>query len=320
MLLAGEEGFLVERALGWVRRRYETADPPIVWRTLWGDGDASELGAAVAGLTAPPLFGGVPGLTLRRAEALPPTVEEQILTALPALDPRRGVMVLVARSIEIRRRLPAALAGRGAVFEFPRLTDERSARAWVERLARERGVTVSSDAVGALLERAGTDLAVLGGELEKAACYSDPRPHVDVEAVEAVAAATRPAVVDALSERIAQGDTAGACRVLRRLLADGEPAIKITAFLAAALRRRLHVAELRASGLGEDAVASRLGLPGWLVRRQRTQTPSDELEKGLRLLHALDAALKHSRPEAPSFEAVVLRLVETTRTRRMRGD
>lgn len=318
-MLVGEETFLVERALDCVRRRHERREAPIVWRTLWADGDASELRDAMAALTAPALFGSVSGLTIRRADALSPTVEEQILGLLPALDPRHAVLVLVAGTIDTRRRLPAALATGAAVFEFPRLPDERSVRGWVERLAHERGVAISPAAVALLLERAGTDLGILAEEIEKAACYASPTLRIDVDTVAAVASATRPEAVDALADRIARGDPAGACRVLRRLLADGEPAVKIAAFLAATLRRRLQVAELRETGATEDLVAARLGIPAWLVRRQGPQVPSALLESGLRILHALDATLKVSRPDAPWLEAVVLRLAGLTATSGRRG-
>src|SRR5439155_17116641 len=56
-LLFGGETFLVERALGVLRRRLLPEGRPGTWRSLWAGEDA-HLGEALAALRSPPLFGG----------------------------------------------------------------------------------------------------------------------------------------------------------------------------------------------------------------------------------------------------------------------
>src|SRR5262249_18523259 len=146
--------------------------------------------------------------------------------------------------------------------------DARAAGTWVARLARERGRTIVPSAIDALIERVGVDLARLDDEVEKLALQVGPQQAIEPRHVQELVAATRAQAIEELAGRRGQRDAAGAVRALRGLLAAGEPPIRIVAFLAANLRRALHVAELRAEGLRDEEVAARLGMPPWLVGRQ----------------------------------------------------
>jgi DNA polymerase III delta subunit len=97
-------------------------------------------------------------------------------------------------------------------------------------------------------------------------------------------------------------------RVLRALLSDGEAPLRIVGFVAANLRRRLHVSELREQGLSDDAIGARLGMPPWLVGKQGGSGSARHLERALGLLAELDQALKSSRPDAAVFEQALVRL------------
>jgi DNA polymerase III delta subunit len=114
--------------------------------------------------------------------------------------------------------------------------------------------------------------------------------------------------VEELADCLGRGDRAGAHRAVAGLLRAGEPPIRIVAFLAANLRRSLHVAELRERGLDDDAVAARLGMPGWLVRRVGRTHAAAGLERALETLRALDLDLKRSRPPGVAFDAALASL------------
>jgi DNA polymerase III delta subunit len=113
--------------------------------------------------------------------------------------------------------------------------------------------------------------------------------------VRAVVTAARAHGVEELTDRLARRDVAGAARVLRQLLAEGEPAIKVVAFVAANLRRALHVAELAEAGLGEGEIARRLGMPPWLVAKNAGRVRAADLIRALLVLRRLDLELKSAR-------------------------
>ena len=275
-------------------------------RTLWADEDAERVFAALEDLASPPLFGGAQSLVIRHADALREPEQEGILARLPALG-AGGSLILVARTVDQRRRLFAACLRAGAAFGFPRV-DARGAQSWVVRFARERGHEVVPVAVQELVDRSGTDLGVLASEVEKVSLHVGPGVRIEPLHVRAVATAARAHEVQELTDRLATGDRAGAMRILRSLLAEGEPPIRAAAFLAAHLRRALHVAELEERGLGPEAIAAHLGIPSWLVQRIGGRGRARDLERALGVLRRLDLELKSSRPAEAVFEVALLEM------------
>lgn len=308
--LGGEEEFFVERALAILRRRHGAARASMHWRTVWGDDEAPRFQEALAGLSAGSLFAEPRGVVVRRAEALSAALEERIIALLPHLEAQRAVLVLVARTTDQRKRLAATVARQGALFLFPRISDAGRARAWIERMAKERGLAITPAAAELLVELVGTDLALLDSEVEKAALRAGAAGRIDVEMVQETTAGTAAGAVETLIERLDGHDVAGALRVLRRLLEAGEPPVRIAAFLAATVRRRLHVAELRERGLDEAQITQHLGMPPWLVRRHGSARHAAPFERTLDELRALDGALKSSRATAACFDASLLRIAD----------
>jgi DNA polymerase-3 subunit delta len=276
-------------------------------RVVWGDDDTARIAEALEDLVSPSLFGGTTVLVLRRAEGIASANEDMVLEVLPRLgDGAR--LVLVAKALDSRRRLHATCVKAGAVVGFARPADPRAAAGWVTTLARERGHAIGAPAVEALLERTGADLARIDGELEKLSLRVGPGKPIEVRDVQAMVTTLRAHAIEDLSDRLARRDVGGAMRALRGLAADGEPPLRIVAFLASNFRRALHVSELLAAGLREDEVAGRLGMPPWLVARQAKRGTPAALEAGLAALAELDVALKSSRPDVATFEATVLAL------------
>jgi DNA polymerase-3 subunit delta len=272
---------------------------------LWGDDDDGRIAAALADLGAPSLFGGSSVIIVRRAEALSAAQEDEVVAHLPRLG-ETGRLVLVAKGLDQRRKLQAACAKAGAAIACARIGDHRTAATWVGTLARERGRAIGSAAVDRLLDRTGFDLGRIDDELEKLSLRAAQGAPIGVEDVETLVASTRGHAVEELTDRLARRDTAGAIRTLRGLVADGEPLLRVVAFVTSNLRRALHVSELLATGLHEDEVASRLGMPPWLVAKQARRGSPSALEAALAALADVDVALKSSRPEAATFEAALL--------------
>lgn len=274
-------------------------------RVVWGDDEPERIASALADLGSRSLFGGAPAVVIRRAEALSAAQEDAVLACLPRLGDD-GRLVLVAKSLDQRRRLHAACAKAGAAVACARPADQRAASAWVATLARERGHAIGSAAAERLLDRTGFDLGRIDDELEKLSLRVGAGAPIGVEHVDEFVAATRAHAVEELTDRLARRDTAGAIRTLRGLVAEGEPLLRVVAFLTANVRRALHVTELLATGMREDEVAGRLGMPPWLVAKQARRGSPAVLESALGALAELDVALKSSRPDAATFEAVLL--------------
>jgi len=306
-LLHGEETFLVERALARLRGLLTGPAGAAGIRVVWGDDARERIAAALEDLVSPSLFGGASALVMRRAEALPAADEDAVLAILPRLgDGAR--LVLVAKALDQRRRLHVACAKAGAAIAFPRLADQRAATAWIATLARERGHAMGGGAAECLLERTGVDVARLDDELEKLSLQVGAGAPITRDHVDRLVAATRSHAIEELTDRLTRRDRTGAIRTLRGLVADGEPLLRVVAFVASNVRRALHVTELAAAGLRDDEIAARLGMPPWLVAKQLRRGSPRELERALAALAEVDVALKSSRPEEASFERMLLGL------------
>ncbi len=282
-------------------------------RTRWADDDAGALADALGDLESPLLFGGAPALVIRRAEALGGAEEAHVLQTAGRIRPP-ACLVLVARALDARRTLRTAFDRQGAVVACPRVTDQRALRSWGERLARERGHAIRPAALDLLLTRTSLDLAGLASELDKVSLYAGAGTTIERSHVETVACLGQQAAVEAVTDALARGE--GAHGAVAALLEAGEPPIRLVAFLAANLRRALHVAELRERGVAEDAIAARLGMPPWLIRRVRTSRAAAELECSLDALRTLDLRLKRSVPPAAAFHAALQTLGAPTQQRR----
>jgi DNA polymerase III subunit delta len=252
---------------------------------------------------------------VRQADTLREEDQARLLAAIEE-PPAAGCLVLVARAADQRRRLFAACLRGGAAHVFPALTDPRAVAPWVTRLAREAGSEIAAPAAAELIERSGTDLGVLGGEIEKLILVTEPGRRIELADVQRGVAPIRAHAVEEMTERLARRDLAGAALLLRRLLTEGEPPLRLVAFLAANLRRGLHVAELREAGLGDDAVAQELGMPPWLVARYRDRGPARDLTRALVVLRRLDLELKSTRPSEAAFDAALLEIAGASASRR----
>jgi DNA polymerase-3 subunit delta len=279
------------------------------WRTLWADQDAERLAAALEDLASPSLFGGARVLVVRHAEGLREEEQEMLLARLPDVG-AGGTLVLVAQAMDQRRKLFAACIKAGAAIGFPALGDVRLVQEWGARLARERGHEITPGALQELVDRTGLDLGVLAGEVEKLSLHAGAGRRIEPSHVRAVTTAARTHTIQELTDRLARGDRPAALRLLRSLLAEGEPPIRAAAFLAANLRRALHIAELAERGLDGDAIAAKLGMPSWLVRRSQGRGSAAALTRALLALRQLDLELKTSRPAEAVFEAALLEIAD----------
>jgi len=290
-----------------LRRRLLPEGRPGTWRTLWAGEDGDRLADALAELRSPPLFGGPQVLVVRHADELRDEEQEHVLRELDGLG-AGGSLVLVVKGADLRRKLFTACQRAGASYGFPPLVDDRDAQPWVPRLARERGHEIAPAAVQELLDRCGPNLGVLAGELDKLSLHVGPGARIEPAHVRAMVSAGREHEARELTDRLARRDLPGAARLLRQLFAQGEPPIRLLAFLAGNLRRALHVAELAEQGLRPGEIAGRLGMsPGGVAFFTRRGRAAD-IERALLVLRRLDLELKSARDEEACFAAALLEI------------
>jgi DNA polymerase-3 subunit delta len=294
-LLFGEEGYLVDRALGTVLGRLQGTEGGL--RVRAGE---DQLAARVEeALRTPPLFGGAPYAVVSEVESLREAEQGRLLEL--AQGACGGHLVLVGTTPDLRRRLYATCVREGWAFAFRRLPMAR-VPAWLRDEAQRLGHAIARDAVEMLVELVGADLRAGAGELDKLSLYVGVGEPITVEAVTAVVGATRARSVFELANLIQNRQLGPAFPLVRRLLSQGESPIAMVAFLGGQLRRMLVAKSLLASRRRPAEIASRLGVSPWVAERiagGARRYDARTLQRAFARVAAADVAFKSSRASAP---------------------
>jgi DNA polymerase III delta subunit len=251
-----------------------------------------EVERIIPALQSGSLFGGTRGVLVMDAQNLQVAEAEIVATLIASLTPGESVVVLVSAG-----SLPSAVAkivrGEGESHPVKKMR-EHDAAEWLGQAARERRVRVESDAVTALLQRFGSDVAALGQALDQLVTLGGPVTAADV----ASRFRNRPdEPMWHYADALAAGKTGDALRRLSDFLTHGHP-LQLLAFVESDLKRR----SLAAAAPSLEVFA------GWVGARPdhypvkkawgaRTATSEDDLRKALDAVSRADLALK-TAPEA----------------------
>ncbi len=161
-------------------------------------------------------------------------------------------LVFVASDVNRTLRLTKLLLKQADVVEFWGLKADREARGagavkdalvrgavFVAETLQEAGLAIDKPAIGALLEHAGTDIAVLRNTVDQLANYGRGRGRVTLDDVRALARGA--AVVNdwALTDAVSAGAAREALTQLRRQLDEGRSPFQIHGMLGWWVRERL---------------------------------------------------------------------------------
>lgn len=167
--------------------------------------------------------------------------------------PEWSVLLLSAVQVDRRSRIFKRFEAVGAAFD---LTVERDRTGKVNRATlleiigewlRQAGKTLDYRAQERLLARTGDNLRSLRQELEKLLLFVGDRSMISVQDVENVIIDQGEAWIFDLTRALGDRDATAALSHLARLLAQGEPALKVLATLTSETRRLLRARQLLAT-------------------------------------------------------------------------
>lgn len=194
---------------------------------------------------------------------------------------------------------------------------------WLEQEARRLGKILAPAVAPRLIEMIGGNLLELTQELEKLALYAGSEKTITLAMVNHLSQYSRSHSIFELVDALGQQRPSQALQVLGRLLALGEPPLKILVMLARQLRLLIRLKEYQSRGRAIDELSSHLGLPGLVVQklqRQATRFPLEQLKQHLENLHQADLGLKTSTiPPQLWLENVILALCPPTPVRKQQS-
>ena len=259
---------------------------------LRGTGDASDgalrtaVEPVVPALQSGSLFGGRSGLLVVDAQSLLKAEATVIAELVSLADPGAVAAVFLAAGA-IPVPLGKTLRDVGDTIAVRRLT-ERSASEWLTSAARERGIGLHGDAVAALINRFGTDVASLGGVLDQLQSSGE---EITGEMV-MTRFRNRPDEPAWLyMDAVATGHRGEALRRLEDFLHHGHPLV-LLATINSDLRRRSLAAAAPDYETFADRDGGRRNYGMEKVWKQRNRVKASDLNHALSALARADLVLK----------------------------
>lgn len=308
-LVVGDEDLLVARA---VSRALAASAAPVAP----GEVSASQLEmdagistvADLAQLLSPSLFAEDRLIVVRNLQ----DADKPFVAALAgfAEAPEPGVVIVAVHAGGVKGKAHMeALKGAGAqLVEVSRVKSPRDREQFALDEVRAAGATIDRVAVADLVGAIGTDLREIATAC--AQLVADIGGQISADDVATYYRGRAESTGFAVADRAVEGDLSAALETLRWAFATGLDPILVSSSLAANLRL---IGQVAGAGPGSpDAVAAKLRMPAWKVRRaqgwMRRWRP-EALGDAIRAVAAADADLKGAGDDAAyAVERAVLRV------------
>jgi DNA polymerase-3 subunit delta len=261
--------------------------------TFYGDeAEGAELRDAIETL---PMMAAARVVVLKEAQSL----KEREWDALMPLIERpldSSTLICVANKIDKRKKYAKRFLENGVVVEFKR-PFESQIPGWIATLAKRRGLRMGAEAVGALHEIVGSNLADLDAEVAKLAQYVGEREEALVEDVMKAASRARVDSIFELTDAIGSDDRARALTCLANLLDQGQSEVGALALVSRHVRILKTVSDGMREGLAGQKLGARAGVSPYFLKAyvdQSRRWSDRKIEQTFRALLDTDRALKSS--------------------------
>ncbi|WP_053084149.1 DNA polymerase III subunit delta, partial [Nostocoides australiense] len=232
VLIHGPESVLIERAIAQVSADLKLTDPQIEIVKVSGTGyQAGELPLQAS----PSLFGESKAVIVTDADEGNEAFQAELLAILP--DAGAELILVVAHKGGNRGKkiVDSLKAAKARVIDTPAIKSDRDKQDFTVNEFRRAGRKTTPDAIRALIEAVGSDIAELASACQQ--LISDTTGTID----EHVVAIYHGGKVEATGFRVADaaiaGDAGEALRLLRHAIATGLDPVPIVAVLASQLRQ-----------------------------------------------------------------------------------
>ena len=287
-------------------------------KALLGDGDLMNLNCFEG-------KGIVPGEVIDLAQTMPFLAERRVLViensgffkrggealAEYLADPATSAYFLfVETEIDKRSRLYKAAAARGRVIEC-KTPDEGVLKRWVVELLAKENKRITQRDLDLFLEKTGTDMENIRGEVEKLVCYCLDREAVSAQDIEAVCVRQIGSRIFDMVEAVADKKQRRAMELYYDLLTLKEPPMRILFLIARQFNLLLQVKELKNKGYDTRSIGEKVGLKGFIAGKyvsQAAKFKEAELRQALTDCVETEEAVKTGRMnDVMSVELLIVR-------------
>ena len=203
-------------------------------------------------------------------------------------------LVFCESEVDKRSRMYKAVKACGSIGEFKQ-QDEKTLMRWAAGILGKNGRKITQRDVELLLSMTGTDMGNLRMELEKVIAYTEGRDVVTGEDIRAVCTTQTTNKIFDMVRAVTEKNQKRALDLYYDLLTLREPPMRILFLLAKQFRQICLTKKLSGEGLSQTEIASKLGVPSFVVRNLASCARAytvEELENAVRDFVDAEEAVK----------------------------
>ena len=174
-------------------------------------------------------------------------------------------LVFVEDEVDKRSKMYKAVKSCGRIGEFAR-QDEKTLMQWAAGILKREGKNITQRDMELLLTMTGIDMGNLRMELEKLITYTGDRNVVTRADIQEVCTTQTQNKIFDMIRAVTEKNQKRALDLYYDLLTLKEPPMRILFLLAKQFRQLLLVKEYTEEGVAQPEMASRLGVPSFVVR------------------------------------------------------
>ncbi len=235
--------------------------------------------------------------------------QSEVADYIPQI-PSSTILIFVESEVDKRNRLYKAVSKHGTVSEM-KTPSEKELKLWIASGLKRSGKKLTERTIEYLLERVGTDMELLGQEIEKLVCYAYEREVITEEDIRAICVEQITGKVFQMMEAIGMKQKERALGYYYDLLALRESPLSILFLTLRQFHLLLQAKELNRLHTDSKTIAARLGIPPFTVNRYLAQAknfPSAVLKEAMEYGLERETEVKTGRMDAQiAVELLILR-------------
>ena len=184
--------------------------------------------------------------------------------------PETTCFIFVEEEIDKRNKLYKAVKSKGYIAELS-TQDAGTLKRWVSGLVRKEQKQISESVIVYFLDKVGTDMENIQGELEKVFCYALERDTITKEDIDAVCVTQITNHIFEMVDAVAAGNQQKALDLYYELLALKEPPMRILYLLTRQFKLLLEVKDLVGKRYDKSSIAKTVGLHPFVAGKYMQQ-------------------------------------------------
>ena len=190
--------------------------------------------------------------------------------------PETTCFIFVEEEIDKRNKLYKAVKSKGYIAELS-TQDAGTLKRWVAGLVRKEQKQISESVIVYFLDKVGTDMENIQGELEKVFCYALERDTITKEDIDAVCVTQITNHIFEMVDAVAAGNQQKALDLYYDLLMLKEPAMRILYLVTRHFQILMQLRDMTGKGFDNKQMAAKAGVPEFAVRKYLGQAKSFSL-------------------------------------------